>query len=286
MKKRAFTLIEVLVVIIIVGTLSATILPRVGGTREEAKKTMSKVDESRKLASEVGFDGYTFSSDYAWGFDSNLLPNGWEDLKICDPNDSEKCIIIMDRNLWASKAGIICNDNDTWACGYHFQWWNNYWFSPFLSVTTGNTQIPCSNPFSSNVFIIWNNDYCETKNDDLWWGRTSTSEAKRWPCPNGYHVPSVDEWNNLMNVWAWMNVWWQIDGGKYSLSNFQIDLKMPFAGRRGYNGGSANSIGNHARLWSSSTNNSDVKAFYIDNAGAAIYDSKRANGISVRCFKN
>ena len=46
----------------------------------------------------------------------------------------------------------------------------------------------------------------------------------QWPCPTGYHVPSIDEWTNLINawidLWAWTSTWG---------SNMSIYLKLPFA---------------------------------------------------------
>ena len=58
-------------------------------------------------------------------------------------------ITILDRNLWAMSAGTWCKDHswegvclgwdDTY--GYHFQWWNNYWFPSSWIILTSSTMV-------------------------------------------------------------------------------------------------------------------------------------------------
>jgi uncharacterized protein (TIGR02145 family) len=216
-------------------------------------------------------------------------------LTICDETDSSNCITMMDRNLWATTNDI----SSTWSYGNHYQWWNNYGFSPWNSVTTSNAQVACNNPFSSSTFIIENEDYCSTPNNNLWWDTTNTVEARRWPCDEGYHVPSAAEWSNLMNIWAgtdvdwWMYTeayWWDYDIA--DIAQFQSDFKIPFAGYRYDYDGSVNFQGDFARLWSSSSYadenvNANSRAFYVDGGAASLDDGiLRAAGLSVRCFKD
>ena len=66
----------------------------------------------------------------------------------------------------------------------------------------------------------------------VWTGRINYP-AMRWPCPYGYHVPTPDDWNNVVNAWTTLWAWTSTDG--VSLCN---KLKIPMSG---------------CRLWYSST---------------------------------
>ena len=49
--KNGFTLIEILLVVAIIGTISAMVLPRLSGRSEQAKITIAKVDVESNIAS-------------------------------------------------------------------------------------------------------------------------------------------------------------------------------------------------------------------------------------------
>ncbi len=106
---------------------------------------------------------------------------------------------ILDRDLWANEL--------SWYW-YYFQWWNNYWFSTPISNTTSN-QVDASNywPNTVNGYYV-NNVFYDKKNKNwdrsnnwnLWWDTTNTNEARQWPCPTWYHVPSSWEIQTLYDV--------------------------------------------------------------------------------------
>ena len=123
------------------------------------------------------------------------------------------------------------NKDNSWSYGYHYQWWNNYWFASCLEEwcstfpwweKTSKTQIwDIEIPYSSSTFIIWYDDRLLKQNNNLWWwasdsednGRfasqkeagkkwKSTEYNRQWPCPDWYHVPSAWEWWKAVELYA------------------------------------------------------------------------------------
>ena len=251
--------------------------------------------------------------------------------------DSSNCITIMDRNLWATKAWssrydchFVCSswslhgyDNvddcrdwmyheaaecESWTYGNYYQWWNNYGFSAFGSLTTGSLQINCSdnspsNPVSSSVFIVWYNDYCTWQNNNLWWWWSDeydentwepiysyplTAEsalARRWPCPEWYHVPSAWEWEELFNIRAES---YGLGDVEEDAEQFCTDLQFPPAGLRSKDDGSLEyEWGIDIYLWSSSPiGDNHASFFFSDYRSAYVQEGDRAEGYPIRCFKD
>jgi hypothetical protein len=94
----------------------------------------------------------------------------------------------MDRNLWATTTWTICTSTNTWACGYHYQWWYNYGFDPSLdkdtiktsNFATRNTSYNHNGYDGSDVnkkFILWTSkskydiwsDNTPANHNWLWW---------------------------------------------------------------------------------------------------------------------
>lgn len=64
-------------------------------------------------------------------------------------------------------------------------------------------------------------------------------------------------------------------------------MMIPFAGYRGCYEGNVYSVGDYASLWSSSLDDDNIaRDFYLDADSLEVKDNVRANGDSVRCFKN
>ena len=119
-------------------------------------------------------------------------------------SDGSNWITIADKNLWATQ---VRNDGDTVSeanAWKFYQWGNNYWFPATWPTTTSSTVVDAGtywpwNYYSSSTFITgsyWDSSY----NRNLWGEVTWTYEAKQWPCPSWYHIPSISEWNTLKNI--------------------------------------------------------------------------------------
>lgn len=263
-----------------------------------------------------------------------------EIISICDPYGTW-CITIMDRNLWAITSDIT----STWSYGYNYQWWNNHWFiscyenkcTEFTWWDTTSSSTTSTNWYWSWVFYSWTifynwgngtKDWSRPSNPNLWWWIWDVSwnlywlvwnnpiERRQWPCPDGFHIPSIWEWNKMMNYWI-SNFTWEWNSVTrikhwffYSFYlpsglwiTFQNDFKIPLAGSRN-NVRKMESIGNQALFWSSSPFDveENYPAWYCDYHNCYWYDSSyffsvvansfevretnREYGLSIRCFKD
>ena len=226
-------------------------------------------------------------------------------------------ITMMDRNLWATTNNI----NSSRSYGYHYQWWNNYWFDLFDESVKDDAifrrtvdasrywpwnyyfddafrairerPFDWSNP-SNNNLRWWSWD---SRNNNRWFDLTNSIADRQWPCPDWYHVPSIWEFDKVLEYRSeenWLNL---EDGGNewlehsYYWREYQTDFKIPFAGFRDGDEVLVYATGYDADLWSSSPDmNSDygfayslwITEFYT----VGVSSTSRANAHSVRCFKN
>ena len=212
-------------------------------------------------------------------------------------------ITILDRNLWATDT--------KWeeAYGYHFQWWNNYGFPWYDEIQLTGEVVDASgynrhSPYVSDKFIMGGEYWDDSENEDLWWDTVDEDYARQWPCPDGYHVPSIYEWGALIDLYS--NVWWftsttapfqgveTAEATPYVLDplvfreEFQEVFRIPLANRRNYNNGQIQQLWLDARIWSSTSYDDWVKAwrFYVWWTTVDTSYNQRAYGYSVRCFKN
>lgn len=212
-------------------------------------------------------------------------------------------ISMLDRNLWATTNDIT----KTWSYGYHFQWWNNYWFeSCYISgcywfpndERTWSTRVswitrywPDTSWYVWSTFILTREspyDWASISNDNLWWWSWDSSGNNRWypvidpinrqgPCPDGFHVPSY---------WEFLKVKDMMDIG-----DFHSKLLIPFAGTRSMLNAQVNGLWNfvHGFLWSSSPYNSDyheARSLSVYTGQLGLAANARSYGFSIRCFKN
>ena len=217
-------------------------------------------------------------------------------------------ITMLDTNLWASVAGIWVQ-----SIWYHFQWWNNYWFDPFdinvdmnaVSVSGGWAQRKGSyvnSWYYWEVFITsddeyWN-DYWEIKPwatlqnyyQLRWWNvindgtyfeplKKNQARVRQGPCPEWFHVPSIWEWNKLINMMTWT------DAEKVSI--LHNGLLIPFAGIRDSGNASVSSEENALRSSSPYWYDHASRAIGMSTSGELYMgEGYRAWGASIRCFYN
>ena len=219
-------------------------------------------------------------------------PSAFKDLDMYFITDSWTTwhYTLMDRNLWATQVYVWIDNICTYW--YYYQWWNNYWFPNEWSVTTSSTPVDAStfgplNYYSSSTFIT-TSSWDSSNNKNLWWWVSGTNDAMRWPCPDDYHVPSKDEFVDIVD-----NYW------KKSVDNvvgyeLSLDFLMPFAGIRQLVSSSFYEIGNYGIYRSSTASDAENRVsynlgFYNNTSNTMILPSHvggRGTGSPVRCFKN
>jgi hypothetical protein len=178
--------------------------------------------------------------------------------------------------------------------GCHFQWGNNYCFMPNLAstqITTSTQKADTStygpSSYSSATFIVNQHPRDSSANDNLWWGRgdtaladgTGTYEQRKWPCPNGFHVPSLLEWQNMITAGGW---------GSTNDAAMAATLLLPYSGRRTYSSAVVDYLSRNGHNWASSPAASAANAYFLRFFSSTLHvpADARSYGLAVRCFKN
>ena len=195
-------------------------------------------------------------------------------------------IVIMDRNLWATAHGTESN-----AWWYYYQWWNNYGFTQnpqtgAIHIANVNLSLYAPSTYYSGVFLqkVTGNptDWATTSNYNIWWYYSGTNEAKQWPCPTNWHVPTIEEWRKVVEYWSWNNGWMNV-------SNFRAELALPLAWWLTRSAATLES-GNVAWFYRTVTPNIPSKFAYDFLVRSDSYDVNYSENLvnwrQVRCFKN
>lgn len=196
-------------------------------------------------------------------------------------SDGSTRYTIADKNLWATSTDTTSSD----SYGYYYQWGNNYGFSNSWSVTTSYSSVNASsywpnNPYSDSTFRLLEN-WEKSNNNNLWGDATDTLVARKWPCSDGYHVPTRTETTAIINLCTWLWI---------SSTNIRTYIKLPFNWRRHYDGNVYDqwSRGNYwtsSTYWSGSSYSSyrlSAYSWWISDGGAYWWGS----WYWVRPFKN
>jgi hypothetical protein len=145
-----------------------------------------------------------------------------------------------------------------------------------------------------------------------WWDKKSNNYddwnlryLRQWPCPRGYHVPSLNEWNSLIKLYFANNwivdgkIWPNYVGGKenadYSISSSDMnallsEFMFPFAWRLVGSNWQFNRQEERMPFWSSSTPKIHLALWVemkVDNKiNIGWWNDETSQGKTVRCFKN
>lgn len=214
-------------------------------------------------------------------------------------SDWNNWFTIQDKNLWATNI---------WDAWYYYQWWNCNGFTMGWVSQTSSTQVDASwywpwNYYSSYTFVTNSNwDSSNNRNLRWWvtwiqqkpvdiveryyWGKlVDDYSAMRWPCPEGFHVPSRNEWENV--TWILFTTFGLPSGDSTTVN---IYLKMPNAGSRSWSTISfRNTAGYYWTCSSSSSFVYRVRSFksWQPSSSTAIQGLRiKATAVSIRWFKD
>ena len=247
-----------------------------------------------------------------------------EDIEVCDVNNEQDCLFIMDRNLWALT---------TWAYWYFYQWWNNFWFdySNWFGLGQINThtqnkiewhdeynnsnfywtsfirllETPPYDYWSDNQVHNWLRGWENDSQENDWWLTSKNYTDRQWPCPEWYHVPSAwERWNLIEYRKNNYTTWVELTNNDESLyvmadeelnEKFINNLLLPFWSRIYWEWWRDFYAGQQGAYWSSTPGQVRSRFLRISKWRISVggnsnndnyWDGTRTSAFMVRCFKN
>lgn len=178
----------------------------------------------------------------------------------------------MDRNLGALR--VANGPWDEYGYGDLYQWGRLK--DGHESRNSGTTTTLSVSDVPENGFYITTSsspdDWRAGQNHNLWQGGANDNN----PCPNGFRVPTITEFENEVSSWSSNN----------AFGAFSSPLKLPVAGARDSDGSVVND-GVSGFYWSSTT--SVTNARYLFNQTSNTMTSltiDRSTGMSIRCIQD
>ena len=207
-------------------------------------------------------------------------------------SDGINWLTIADKNLGATQSYNLGEELTQANCGNFYQWWNCYWFPFSWPTQFSDNKVDTSEYWPDNYYSsdIWIRQYVSRQiqdNEDLWWNITNTNEARRGPCWEWFHIPSLSELSQLEYLCYYLNIGTRVWNSWKTIEKY---FKMPFAwtidilwskyklGERGF----------YAATWIVLEEwNYRAEYLRIENPLSTVWASRRqCEGFSIRPFKN
>ncbi len=179
----------------------------------------------------------------------------------------------MDRNLGATQ--VATNISDVNAYGDLYQWGRGADGHEKRTSSTTNVLSNNVRPDHGKFIISTTSNWLSSNNVNLWQGESGVNN----PCPNGFRVPTYDEWTIEINSW----------GGNTAAIAFASPLKLTLAGGRNGGDGSVGATGQYGHYWTSTSFGGHPTwevSFQLNGDPVQVADNEPSNGFSVRCIKD
>lgn len=108
--------------------------------------------------------------------------------------------------------------------------------------------------------------------------------AMQWPCPSGFHIPLLTEWEKVYNIWVSLSAW-----SSSSWTWTKTYLFLPFAWARSRSNGNYDSASNSWWYWSAKSSSSAYQWYcFINGASETTYNWWQWKSVarSIRPFKD
>ena len=178
----------------------------------------------------------------------------------------------MDRNLGAIQVATSSTDVDSY--GDLYQWGRgtdgHQCRTSAPTTTLSSTDQPGHGDYILNA--TQPKDWRDPKNDNLWQGVNGVNN----PCPSGYRVPTLAEWDEERLSWSVNTI----------VGAFNSPLKLPAAGNRISDDGSFNFPGVYGFYWTSTAHFDIARRLSFASSNAQLGTANRGAGHTVRCIKD
>ncbi|CAK8722128.1 hypothetical protein KKHLCK_11385 [Candidatus Electrothrix laxa] len=233
---------------------------------------------SEEMSFSMSFDGTTFQNHGEWLENEGAYQTTYTYLQafptVSTVTSPATGRVWMDRNLGASRVATSFDDQE--AIGDLYQWGRgndgHEKRDSELTYTTSDTDEP-----GHGMFIVGSStasyDWRSPQNDSLWQGVDGINN----PCPDGFRVPTKDEFDAERLAWASLD----------SSGAYDSFLKLTTTGKRYVDGRGIDFSDLYSYYWTSTASGISAYFLWISANTASWYaDVGRSMGVAVRCIKD